>query len=54
VWVDPGATVAHSDVVHLNNRVATLAALDNAGHQRPTVEEAVHDAEGPWNPFYQP
>lgn len=54
VWVDPGAGVAHSDVVFLNNRAATYAALENAGHARPTVDEVLADAEGIWNPFYKP
>jgi len=54
VWVDPGATVAHSDVVFLNNRVATYAALENAGHHRPSVADVLSDDQGIWNPFYRP
>ena len=54
VWVDPGAGVAHSDVVFLNNRVATYAALENAGHQRPSVAEVLGDTGGIFNPFFRP
>ncbi|MFN8051148.1 MAG: formaldehyde-activating enzyme [Acidimicrobiales bacterium] len=54
VWVDPAATVAHSDVIFLNNRAATITALEAAGHRRPTVEEVLADDQGVWNPFYSP
>ena len=57
VWVDPGATVAHSDVIFLNNRVATYTALDNAGHHRPSVSdvlEALDDDQGIFNPHFRP
>lgn len=54
VWVDPLAGVAHSDVVFLNNRAATFAALENAGHQRPTVAELLADDQGVFNAFYTP
>lgn len=54
VWVDPGATTAHHDVVFINNRAATLTALDNAGHERPSLDEVLADPQGVWNPFYRP
>jgi 5,6,7,8-tetrahydromethanopterin hydro-lyase len=54
VWVDPGATVAHSDVVYLNNRVATYTALENAGHHRPSVTDVIGDDHGIFNPFFTP
>lgn len=54
VWVDPGAGVAHSDVVFLNNRAATFTALENAGHHRPTVADVLGDDQGIFNAFYRP
>jgi 5,6,7,8-tetrahydromethanopterin hydro-lyase len=54
VWVDPGASSAHQDVIYINNRAATLAALTAGATGRPTVAEVLGDTGGIWNPFYQP
>jgi len=54
VWVDPGATTAHQDVVFINNRAATLAALEAAGHQRPSVDDVLNYTGDVWNAFFRP
>lgn len=54
VWVDPLVSSAHQDVVYINNRAATLAALTAAVAGRPSVAEVLGDTGGIWNAFYQP
>lgn len=53
-WVDPVATLAHQDVVCLNNRAATLAALGNARHDLPSIAEIAEYSGPVGNAFYTP
>lgn len=54
VWVDPTASLIHQDVIFVNNRVATVGALDAAMSGAPTVHDVMSDAGGVWNPAYHP
>jgi 5,6,7,8-tetrahydromethanopterin hydro-lyase len=52
VWVDPAATMAHADVIFVNNRTAVMNALAAAGHDFPSAAEVVSDTGGIWNPYF--
>jgi 5,6,7,8-tetrahydromethanopterin hydro-lyase len=54
VWVDPGATEAHSDAVFSNNRAAVASALHNAAHELPSTADVLAVGDDIWNPFYTP
>lgn len=53
VWVDEGASAAHSDALVANNRSATLEALDNAGHEWPEAASFLEAPTQVRNLYYQ-
>ncbi len=52
VWVNPAATDA--DLVHTNNRAATLAALKAGAAGDPPVDQVTAARHTPWNPYFNP
>jgi len=54
VWVDPAASPVHQDVIFVNNRVATVAAVRSAMVGGPTLREVMSDTGGVWNAAYHP
>lgn len=50
VWVDPDAY--EGDVVFMNNKAATSAALLNGLKDLPAVDEVLEQVDSPWNESY--